>query len=287
MTRFNSHAYIRRVGKELVEAYGTGGLATTSGLKGEVREKAVRRRLEALLPRGMGVGTGCVFDGTGEASRQMDIIVYERDFCPAFGLEEEVAYYPAEGVIAVGEVKSVIGMRELEDIYEKIASVRKLRRFDKQEYRRGLARPKANESVIEWRTYFDKKTYEVAGEIEEFQNSSSGRQIYGFGIGEKFSADPEVMMDHSLKLHTQFKDVLRPNVVLNLKNELLAPARGKEVSYTAIGTSGIALLRAESSLEYLLVSLIRMAHQGQTGPLDAFEKYFISGKFTVNFKTQF
>ena len=38
---------------------------------------------------------------------------------------------PCEGVFAIGEVKSTIGSKEVEDILEKIGSVRKLTRYAK------------------------------------------------------------------------------------------------------------------------------------------------------------
>ena len=84
-----------------------------------------------LLPRGVGVGSGCVIDSFGNANRQMDVILYERDICPVFSINEDPdsTYYPCEGVIAVGEVKSALDSRKLKDTFLKIESVKRLRRF--------------------------------------------------------------------------------------------------------------------------------------------------------------
>ena len=60
----------------------------------------------------------------------MDVILYERDLCPEFCINNspETTYYPAEGVLAVGEIKSTIGKRELADSFEKLRSVKALQR---------------------------------------------------------------------------------------------------------------------------------------------------------------
>ena len=84
-----------------------------------------------LLPRGVGVGSGYVIDSYGNTSKQMDVFLYEREICPVFAINKDPAstYYPCEGVIAVGEVKTNINSRGLYYIFKKIKSVKELRRF--------------------------------------------------------------------------------------------------------------------------------------------------------------
>ena len=84
MAQFDTHAYIKSLGEELVLTYSSSGQATTPGLKGQAREKAVRAKLESILPGGVGVGTGCVIDSGGNSSGQIDVILYEQQFCPVF-----------------------------------------------------------------------------------------------------------------------------------------------------------------------------------------------------------
>ena len=74
MPRFDTHTYIKNLGEELVRAYGSAGQATTSGLIGQAREKAVKTKLESILPGGVGVGTGCVIDSEGNSSGQIDVV---------------------------------------------------------------------------------------------------------------------------------------------------------------------------------------------------------------------
>ena len=58
------------------------------------------------------------------------MILYVRDICPVFSVNNttETTYYPCEGVIAVGEFKSLLDRESLRDAFEKIASVKQVRR---------------------------------------------------------------------------------------------------------------------------------------------------------------
>jgi len=128
--KFDAPAYIDRVGERLVLEFEDAGQATTPSLVGGAREVPVRDQLEQILPRGIAVGSGCVIDSHGNASQQTDVILYERDICPVFSINNtpETTYYPCEGVIAVGEIKSSLNTTTLEDSFAKISSVKRLRR---------------------------------------------------------------------------------------------------------------------------------------------------------------
>ncbi|RDZ52858.1 hypothetical protein C5C07_13965 [Haloferax sp. Atlit-4N] len=97
--------------------------------KGEAREDALRELLEAYLPERCGVSTGFVIDVNGNQSQQMDVIIYDKYYTPIFKIADSKQYFPCETVIAVGEVKSEVKSRELEDAIEKIASAKTLKRF--------------------------------------------------------------------------------------------------------------------------------------------------------------
>ena len=112
---FDPIAYANLVGKELVLLFDKAGLGTTSVLVGSAREHPVRVKLEHILPSGIGVGSGCVVDSYGNTSKQMDVVLYEKNICPAYFINDtpETAYYPCEAVVAVGEIKSSLQSREL------------------------------------------------------------------------------------------------------------------------------------------------------------------------------
>ena len=263
---FDTHEYIENVGKDLVSAYNASAQATTPGLKGDAREKAVRSKLEDLLPGGIAVGTGCVIDSEGNASDQVDVVLYERQFCPVFKISENVSYYPCESVIAVGEIKSTIGKKELGDIYHKIASVRKLSRFGD---------PAGKQGVVEYRTYLDKTTRSTGGNRETIQNSDPAAQIYGFGLGQSFGPSPERMIEHTKDLYGEVPAALRPNVVLTLKQEAIVPAVGMQMSWSALESPGVMFLTPKNIIEYLLVSLFTIIQNGITSPGYAFERYVV------------
>ena len=126
------------------------------------------------------------------------MILYEEQFCSVFNVAEDVGYYPCESVIAVGSIKSIIGKKELGDIYSNISSVRRLKRFVKPTQENEPAPGK-----VECRTYLDKNTRLVDGNWAAIQNSSSSAQVYAFGLGQSFGAKPETMMKHTIDLYGQ------------------------------------------------------------------------------------
>jgi len=204
--------------------------------KGETAEAAVKNNLESVLPDGVGVGSGFVFDSEGKTSAQIDLILYERQFCPVFRLSDDVCYYPCEGVIAVGETKTGIGKKELEDIYRKIASVRKLNKFPR------MSGPlNEDPGVVKYRNYLSNATHTIPGNIESnietIQNSMSAMQIFGFGLGRSFTATPETMLKNTRELYGSYDDYLRPNVVLSLDNVMIQPLSENlvQVSWSPLG----------------------------------------------------
>ena len=127
---FDPDAFIRRIGERLVDEFEDARAGTTPSTVGSAAEQPVRDQLEQVLPTGIGVGEGFVIDSYGGTSRQQDVILYERDICPVFSINRtpQTTYYPCEGVIAVGEIKSVLDRNSLQDAFETVASVKRLRR---------------------------------------------------------------------------------------------------------------------------------------------------------------
>lgn len=128
--QFDVDKFIARIGERLVQDFEYAKAATSPGAVGDAMEQPVRMQLEQILPRGVGVGSGYVFDSCGNTSRQTDVVLYEKDICPIFSINEtpETTYYPCEGVIAVGQVKSFLTKQLLKEEFEKIESVKRLQR---------------------------------------------------------------------------------------------------------------------------------------------------------------
>ena len=78
---FDPDRFIRRIGERLVDEFEDAKASTTPSTVGSAAEQPVREQLEQVLPRGVGVGEGCVIDSYGGTSRQQDVILYERDIC--------------------------------------------------------------------------------------------------------------------------------------------------------------------------------------------------------------
>ena len=127
---FDPKAYLCDLGDDLTREFGSARRATTPTLIGSAAEDAVLNRLKSLLPRGIGVGSGCVIDTSGNTSKQMDLILFEGDVCPRFSVNESPGstYYPCEGVIAAGEIKSTLAKKDVADAFDKIESVKSLKR---------------------------------------------------------------------------------------------------------------------------------------------------------------
>jgi hypothetical protein len=97
------------------------------GEVGRARENLLREFLASFCPRGFELGTGFVFDANGDISNQQDIVIFRNSYYPIFnvgGLQN----FPVESVVAVLEVKSSLGTRELNNALDCIGSVKKLDR---------------------------------------------------------------------------------------------------------------------------------------------------------------
>jgi len=105
-------------------------LADHAGTKGTVLEEAVMAALTAHLPEKFGLTSGQVADSDGRISGQCDIIVYDRLATPMLGVAPagRTSLVPAEGVVAVVEVKTNLQPSGLEQIVEHMKKVKALKK---------------------------------------------------------------------------------------------------------------------------------------------------------------
>ena len=208
---FDASKYIKGVGDDLVCAFERARRATSPGLVGAAIEKAARDQLTHVLPTGVAVGSGCVIDATGGTSRQMDIVLYERDICPVFSINgnPETTYYPCEGVVAVGEVKSTVGKRELEDAFAKIASVKTLRR-NYTPSRLQSADP------VHYRRYGEMSPPDIIDPTFDPETDERSH-ILGFILGGRMAASGETLFDHYLDFIRQGERTSCPNLAVFLE----------------------------------------------------------------------
>lgn len=95
---------------------------------GEAREEALKGFLKSNLPQRADLSSGFVIDRNGKQSKQIDVIIYDRNYGSYFSIGG-ANFFPCEIVMAVGEVKSDVSSTDkLIDALEKIKSVKELDR---------------------------------------------------------------------------------------------------------------------------------------------------------------
>ena len=216
---FDVEAFTTRVGRRLVEQFDDAKAATSPTTVGAAMEQPVRDQLEQILPRGIAVGSGFVIDSEGGTSRQTDIVLYERDICPVFSINNtpETTYYPCEGVIAVGEVKSTLDRQSLEDAFKKIASVKRLERHV---VHHPVPMPDTGRRPVNTRGYGTIQGDSILRVMEDEEPAETA-QILGFVIAGALRVQPDTFCEAFKEFNQQIGDQLSPNLVAILSGALL------------------------------------------------------------------
>ena len=97
-------------------------------IKGDGSEEILRRFLRKHLPKGLEIGKGQIIDHTGRQSRQCDVVVYNPLRAPTFAQSDNHQVFPAEGVVAVIEVKTSLRRADIAEIVDRMKSVKSLDR---------------------------------------------------------------------------------------------------------------------------------------------------------------
>ena len=278
---FDPIAYANSVGKDLVSAFEKSDLATTPGLVGGAKEKAAIAKLEHLLPSGIGVGSGCVIDSYGETSRQIDVVLYEKNICPVYFINDasETAYYPCEAVVAVGEIKSSLKSYELEDIFRKIESVKRLRRFSNE--------PQAERLMytlsVPYRRYGTTApvTHQIYGDMDYDQAENPLDQIFGFALAGELKLKAQTFCDKFVDRARAMELNLTPNLIVTLDQGILCPAivseehEGGELKISLQDATGIYHVnKCDENFRFLLSKIYDIYNHGRTVPVSAFGRYF-------------
>ncbi|HMO81164.1 MAG TPA: hypothetical protein PKA76_15385 [Pirellulaceae bacterium] len=96
------------------------------GTKGDATEIDWVSMLRTHLPARYQVGKAFVMDSKGAISDQIDVVIYDRQYCPFLFTKNGQHYIPAESVYAVFEVKQELNREHISYAGKKIASVRTL-----------------------------------------------------------------------------------------------------------------------------------------------------------------
>lgn len=296
---FDPDKFIRRIGKRLVTEFGEAKAGTTPSTVGSAAEQPVREQLEQVLPRGIAVGEGFVIDSYGGTSRQQDVILSERDICPVFSVNKtpQTTYYPCEGVIAVGEIKSSLDGDSLQDAFEKVASVKQLRQYA---VCHPVPHPMTGQPIPLRRNYLTLDDQKLI-HMDDGTNATERLGIFGFVLAGECRLKLETLLEHFRGLAVEIGHTLSPNLLLTLDGHALSWGKMAREEHRRIGRSqdgtynltshkagpehwvpsfssetGTHVIGAEVSGEFrTLVSWLRKwARVGRTSATKAFDRYF-------------
>ncbi len=262
---FDPDNFIRWIGKRLVEEFENAKTATTPSTVGSAAEQPVRNQLEQILPRGIAVGEGFVIDSYGGTSRQQDVILYERDICPKFSVNDtpETTYYPCEGVIAVGEIKSSLDGRALEDSFCKIESVKKLQRHDVPHF---MPHPTTGHAMPIRRNYLTPSGDSVV-DVNEGMEQEETAQTFGFILAGESQLRLKTLVEKFNSLSVGVDWSLLPNALVTLDGYFvrwgkIAKAERKEIRKSDDGTFGLKVYEDGPKGWHHLLSAKNATHAG-------------------------
>ena len=296
---FDPDGFIRRIGERLVDEFKDAKAGTTPSTVGAAVEQPVRDQLEQILPRGIGVGEGFVIDSYGGTSRQQDVVLYERDICPVFSINRtpQTTYYPCEGVIGIGEIKSSLDGNLLQDAFQKVASVKRLRRHVVHDL---TPNPTTGGPIPVYRNYLALHRDEIT-DVNEGRDNRERLQIFGFVLAGESRLKQETLTENFLLLAAQVGDSLSPNLLATLDGHSIswgniAKQERKETHQSEDGSYSLRVYKdgpenwhpswsAETATHVgvfensdafrLLVGWIRQQAQfGRTSDVRSFDRYF-------------
>jgi hypothetical protein len=102
-----------------------------SGLKGSGRESALDLFLREQLPSRFGVARGEAFDVGKQRSAQLDVVVYDQMGVKPLKIDNANVLFPAEALLAVTEVKSVLTRAELAKALAGAGKIAQLRPYER------------------------------------------------------------------------------------------------------------------------------------------------------------
>lgn len=263
---FVAKEFVQSLAQDLVDSFARAGQATTPVLVGTAREQAVRLKLEKLFPQAVGVSTGCVIDVENNTSKQTDIIIYEKDICPVFSINDtpESSYYPCESVIAVGEVKSTLNTTDLLDAFSKIESVKRLKRFGNK----GTSFRKYCSRTVIW-----------GSQDETFnQFNKPLDQIYGFILCEKIGMKIDTFLSKCAEEVNKRPPYLVPNMVVSLHDGVLVyiDIKQNKTCTDPAGADSLYLVnKVGENFQQLLSVLYCVISRGRSTDVFPFVKYII------------
>lgn len=98
-----------------------------AGEFGVYRERIVSKFLKLFTPQRLEFDSGFVIVPNDKPSKQIDIIVYDKNESPLIKSEEGQKFFPMETVASIGEIKSVLTLNNLKTELLNLVEIKKMR----------------------------------------------------------------------------------------------------------------------------------------------------------------
>ena len=179
----------------------------------------------------------------------------------------------------MGEIKSSLGSRELEDIFLKIESAKRLRRFSPE--------PSGESVVINLRVPYRHYgttapvTHRSFGDMDYDQEGNPLDQIFGFALAGKLKLKPQTFCEKFAYHANEMEPILTPNLIVTLDQGVLCPATIRkenekgEINISLQGATGVYHVnKGDENFRFLLSKIYDIYIHGRTVPVSAFGRYF-------------
>ena len=274
MSNFDPAQFVNRIGRRLVMEFADASQAGTPGLIGSAREHPARVQLVKLLPAYVSIGTGLLIDSYGGQSKQQDIVMFERDFCPVYSINDapDATYFPIEGVIANGEVKSSVNKKLLFEALDNIRSAKSLRRYA-HKTDEGLG------SLASFRKFGMSAPFAATRSDEFNQDRNFRDQIYSFILCNSFTNSPEAVLDNLVEYQRHHGHECMPNIIISLNDGFIQGMQSNDMilQRSLLTSNSFSFVPAsERCFAYLVNQLQQHVRDARTVPLQALDRYMTS-----------
>jgi hypothetical protein len=274
MSGFDPTQFVNRIGQKLVIEFAHASEAGTPGLIGSAREHPARVQLVKLLPAYVSIGSGLLIDSYGEQSKQQDIVMFERDFCPVYSINDTpgATYFPIEGVIANGEVKSSVNKNVLFEALDNIRSAKLLRRYP-HKTDAGFG------SLAGFRNFGMVGSFAATPNDEFNQNLNFSDQIYSFILCNSFTHSPDAILDNLVEYQRLHGHECMPNIIISLNNGFIQGMQSNNMhpQFSLLTSDSFSFVPAsDRCFAYLVHQLQQYVRVARTVPLEALDRYMTS-----------
>jgi hypothetical protein len=279
MSGFDPTQFVNRIGRKLVMEFADASEAGTPGLIGSAREHPARVQLVKLLPAYVSIGSGLLIDSYGEQSKQQDIVMFERDFCPVYSINDTpgATYFPIEGVIANGEVKSSVNKNVLFEALDNIRSAKLLRRYP-HKTDAGFG------SLAGFRNFGMVSSFAATPNDEFNQNLKFQDQIYSFILCNSFTHSPDAVLDNLVEYQRLHGHECMPNIIISLNNGFIQgmQSNNENLQFSLLTSDSFSFVPAsDRCFAYLVNQLQQYVRIARTVPLEALDRYMTSLNATL------